>query len=450
VQLINNCNADLQLSGYNGSISPGGVIDISCARLSNDNRIRSLVLSGHLVLDKADADCEAAKALMNIVSKKEITLDSKGREIANAVIRGQMLDYSGYAKVNRNFVKSARLSGIDILVDPVDESHPKLMGKELVEFSSFKRWKGRCKTTIDSVVPNMSLPKVSKNRILYTTVETSTLPLSLRDIVHSYDKVWTTSKFCSDVLKSEAGMDSEILHGMVDENIWTPYGSKKVFNPSLKKFVFISVFNWGYRKAPDIMLHSYFRFFKKSDDVSLLLVSRFKRHSHSARGVQDEVSQVSKMYSSADIPHVARFSKEVDDYELASMYRASNAFVLSSRGEGYGLPHIESLLCGIPVIATNHGGYLDVLDGGNSCLVDVDGFKKVPNGGTGVSYWDGQIMADLSSDDFIDRFGSAMRSVYENYDHHNKMTSAARDGVIAKVGTRAIAAKIQSLMEGMS
>jgi len=449
VRLINNCNADLQLSSGKSSIPPGGIIDVSCSALSNDIRMRNLILSGHLVMDEADDECAAAKALMQIVGQKDNMIDSKGREIANVVLRGQMLDYSGYAKVNRNLVKVANSHGIDMLVDPVDDKHPKLIGKDLREFSDYKSWKGRCWTTVDSVVPNMVLPKVARKKILYTTVETSTLPLSLRDNLHAYDRIWTTSNFCSGVLKSEAGVDSAVLPGVVDEHVWTHNGDIKEFNPKLKKFVFVSVFNWGYRKAPEIMLHSYFRNFNYEDDVSLLLVSRFKRHGSSVRGVYDEVESIAKEYGGRRLPHVARFSKEVDDAELASIYRASNCFVLASRGEGYGLPHIESLLCGIPVVATRHGGYTDILNDSNSKLVDFDSYKKVPSGATGVSYWDGQTMLDLTSDAFIDSFGSSMRDVYLNYSKYKANALNARDAVVAQVGRRAVANKLKLLLEEM-
>lgn len=449
MKLINNCNADLQIFSQKVSIPPGDTIDVTCAQLSGDNRIRNMVLSGHLVLDRADDDCPAAKAICKSLEEKNLMIDSKGREIANTVLRGQMLDYSGYGKVNRNLMKAASVANIDMLVDPVDSKHPKLIGKELSEFSSFKQWKGRCWATIDSVVPNMSLAKVAKKRILYTTVETSTLPLSLRENFHAYDKVWTTSSFCAKVIRDEAGVDADVIPGMVDERIWTPHGEIKQFNPQLRKFVFVSVFNWGYRKAPDILLHAYFRHFSHSDDVSLLLISKFKRHSSNSRGVRDEVQEIADQYSGRNMPHVARFSKEVDDYELASIYRASNCMVLASRGEGYGLPHIESLMCGTPVVATEYGGYLDVLNKQNSTLVDYDSFKKVPSGATGVSYWDGQMMLDLTSDAFIDSFGHSMRSVYEKYQIHKQKALNARNEIVGKVGTKAVADKLSILMRDL-
>lgn len=39
--------------------------------------------------------------------------------------------------------------------------------------------------------------------------------------------------------------------------------------------------------------------------------------------------------------------------QMPSLYRAADVFVLPSRGEGWGRPHVEAMACGIPIIATN-------------------------------------------------------------------------------------------------
>jgi glycosyltransferase involved in cell wall biosynthesis len=51
------------------------------------------------------------------------------------------------------------------------------------------------------------------------------------------------------------------------------------------------------------------------------------------------------------------------------VYTLGHAFVLPTRGEGVGLPFIEALSSGIPVIATGWGGQMDFINERNSFLV---------------------------------------------------------------------------------
>jgi len=41
---------------------------------------------------------------------------------------------------------------------------------------------------------------------------------------------------------------------------------------------------------------------------------------------------------------------------LPNLYAAANVFVLPSRGEGWGRPHVEAMSMELPIIATNWSG----------------------------------------------------------------------------------------------
>lgn len=58
--------------------------------------------------------------------------------------------------------------------------------------------------------------------------------------------------------------------------------------------------------------------------------------------------------------------------DVARILHNLDAFVLSSRTEGFSIACIEAMACGIPVIATRSGGPEEILDGGAGILVPTD------------------------------------------------------------------------------
>ena len=61
----------------------------------------------------------------------------------------------------------------------------------------------------------------------------------------------------------------------------------------------------------------------------------------------------------------------VDDADLAGLYAGARAFVLPSHYEGFGLPCIEAMACGVPVVAADRGALPEAC-GGAAVLVDPD------------------------------------------------------------------------------
>jgi phosphatidylinositol alpha-mannosyltransferase len=73
-----------------------------------------------------------------------------------------------------------------------------------------------------------------------------------------------------------------------------------------------------------------------------------------------------------DIPGVKVFGS-VSESELIDLYQQAWVFCLPSSYEGFGVPYIEAMACGTPVVATPNPGALQVLGGGRyGLLTEID------------------------------------------------------------------------------
>ena len=368
------------------------------------------------------------------------------------VIKGHFLDAGGYAKVNRNLALGLSTAGIDVKIDIIanknqlDESETRQINKMIGKGTQNAVY-------IDSVIPSFGTMKSRKNSILYTTIESYSVTDQFLELANRYKEVWVTSDFCKEMLEG-AGLKRPIfvLPDSIDINIYTEKGDKYRFKPELKKFVFLSVFGWSYRKGYDTLLKSYIKEFSGDDDVTLLLVTRFQNESKRTDIVLKEVNKYIKESGKKNPPHIVRCHKVIPESIMPSIYRACDAFVLPSRGEGFGLPYCEASLCGLPVIATNCSGQKMFLKHNNSYLIEPDELVKISPGMMHIHYWDEQKFPALMSTKVIKDCGKKMREVYKNYNKALKRNKKLQKFImsnysIGHVATKAIN-KLNKIWDG--
>ncbi len=77
-------------------------------------------------------------------------------------------------------------------------------------------------------------------------------------------------------------------------------------------------------------------------------------------------------------PHVT-WLENVSDGELPALYSGASAFCLPSRYEGFGLPALEAMACGTPMVVSDRGSLPEVV-GGAGVLVNPDDPLSIAEG----------------------------------------------------------------------
>lgn len=194
------------------------------------------------------------------------------------------------------------------------------------------------------------------------------------------DRVWVPTEFHAESFR-RAGVAAEkldVIGEAVDTDFFDPKATQPLDLPPLapaagmvasptavaaKPFRFLSVFKWELRKGWDVLLTAYLLEFAPTESVELILKTQ-PFHSSSDFGVLIDAyaRKVGLPASPADRPPVRVLDQSLPLAQLPRLYAAADAFVLPSRGEGWGRPHVEAMAMGLPLIATNWSGPTAYLD----------------------------------------------------------------------------------------
>jgi glycosyltransferase involved in cell wall biosynthesis/tetratricopeptide (TPR) repeat protein len=278
-----------------------------------------------------------------------------------------------------------------------------------------------------------------------TMFETDGLCREWVDRCNLMDEVWVPSEHNLRTF-ANAGVVASKLHKVpetFDPTLFDPQVSPLEVE-GLGGFVFLSVFSWIERKAWDILVRAWFDEFDAGDDVTLLLKTDPALAGPST-DCRREVDAFVRRRLKRDPKLGARIvvlDEQLEVSDVPRLYRSADAFVLASRGEGWGRPYMEAMAMGLPTIATGWGGHLDFMNHENSYLVD---YEMVP--APQDDWRRGQLWAEPSVSDLR----RVLRSVYEERSAAAAIGKRARADVLVscrpELVTEAVRERLQALAD---
>lgn len=315
----------------------------------------------------------------------------------NILLEGIFYNGHGLAEGNRMLLRILDQAGYRVRIkvrDPSDK-YTVLHPKEIDYISSFENTR---LPSNDVYLYNWigSFARFNPDfriNIARTTFETDRIPDSWVHELNKFDEVWVQSKFNQTTFTSSGvKVPLRLIPNFFDYRGFSPEGPVLSL-PISKSFKFLSVFDLKKRKGYDLLLEAYLNEFSQEDQAALVIKLRDSRQTEIVEQFINTHPKVKRKR-----PGIYIIDHMMVPSDIASLYRACDAFVLPTRGEGWGRPFFEAMLMEIPVIGTNWSGHTDFMHEHNSYLVDIKGLVQISGNDNPICnghYWADPSIADL-------------------------------------------------------
>lgn len=206
--------------------------------------------------------------------------------------------------------------------------------------------------------------------LIFSTVwETTRLPPYYVEHIARADQVWVPTAWGRELFIG-SGMDASRIRVVpegVDATRFVPSSRPR----ERRVFRFLSVGKWEERKGAADLVSTFLREFHPDEPVELVM------HAHHPFYPNRDVRELVADAMRAEGREGARVvvSDPVDFDGLVRLMQSSDAFVLPTRAEAWGLPMLEAMACGLPCIVTDYGGHRAFANARNSYLIDVQGME---------------------------------------------------------------------------
>jgi glycosyltransferase involved in cell wall biosynthesis len=300
---------------------------------------------------------------------------------------GPLFDPSGYAEEGREFVMGLHGIGVRVRTLPVNEWCPRRVDLTPTESSVLH---GLVTSRVDDpAVTVFHMTPMHWQRLEgggyhvgRTMCESDRIPESWVAPCNAMDEVWVPCQHNIETFANSGVRREKLVK--IPQGI--DLGRYQLSVPPLairgaRAFNFLSVFEWGRRKGWDVLVRAFAAEFRSRENVALILKTGAVGGPAVTRIRQAIIAELRNAALGAYLPpNIIIYSCNLSAGEMPALYRAAQAFVLPSRGEGWCRPLMEAMLMGLPSIGTRWSGPLEFMNDENSYLVDCS-VVDVPRAG---------------------------------------------------------------------
>jgi glycosyltransferase involved in cell wall biosynthesis len=355
-------------------------------------------------------------------------------------------DYSGYARLSRDAALALDAVGACLSIEPEGGSErfiQELQGdpSQLATWQRLRQgdahdgvsvyfgvptwWNGT-----DAYARQRAQRSGCSKHVGIAMFETDRLPSGWADACNGMDEVWLPSEFNRKTF-AKSGVNPAKLHVIpfgIDAAAYDPGKVAPYPLGGTSGFTFLSVFQWSRRKGWDVLLDAYFQSFTQQDDVRLVIRAYPDGHAEETVKACFERFLAEREYDPSRLPAVEIIEEFVSEADMPRLYRAADCFVLPTRGEGWGIPYMEAMASGLPVIATDWSAHLDYMDRDNAYLIPIDGLAPIDPEQTARNpfYESDHFWAEPS----MTETGRLMRHVFENREEARETGGRARTHIL--------------------
>ena len=281
---------------------------------------------------------------------------------------------------------------------------------------------------------------IKGRNVLWAIFESDALPNYFLDPLLTADIIWTPSAWGRDVLLSH-GLPPhkvDVVPEGVNPCIFHPFLRRKSNDPIYR---FLAVGKYEQRKGYDQLFEAFSKAFNNRPDVELLIKGDFF-------GDEIRVShELKNRIDSLGLDNIKIIAGSMDINNMVALYSYANGFVMPSRSEGWGLPLIEALACGLPSATINYSGQTEFLSKINSFYLPIK-YDIVPIADPAyMKYWpstNGEYGNWAEAD--ADHLVSQMLNMVQNQSLHNKAALNASEIIRTQFSwSKAVDAAIESL-----